>query len=193
MSDPSTTAEYPDFDELLPVTWITAPHPATLPAVELTQQCDLRTQRRSGPGGQHRNKVSSGVFLTHRESGLVGEATERRSQTQNRDVALTRLRFRLAVERRTKPGGATDMENEYQRIRSEYGRRSLKIAESNPDKPAVLTILLDDLHLAGGQPSLVAPDWSTSTSAIVALLKSHPPALEWINKVRAHHKRLPLR
>lgn len=48
-----------------------------------------------GPGGQHRNKVATGVRLIHRPSGLVVTATERRSQSANREVAFARLAARL--------------------------------------------------------------------------------------------------
>lgn len=48
-----------------------------------------------GPGGQHRNKVATGVRLLHRPSGLVISATERRSQSANREVAFERLAARL--------------------------------------------------------------------------------------------------
>jgi ribosome-associated protein len=48
-----------------------------------------------GPGGQHRNKTASAVRLVHRATGLSVTATERRSQSQNRSVALERLRAAL--------------------------------------------------------------------------------------------------
>ena len=48
-----------------------------------------------GPGGQHRNKVATGMRLTHRPSGIVLTATERRSQAANREVAFARLAARL--------------------------------------------------------------------------------------------------
>ena len=35
-----------------------------------------RAIRGSGPGGQHRNKTSTGIRLKHRASGAVGEATD---------------------------------------------------------------------------------------------------------------------
>jgi ribosome-associated protein len=62
----------------------------------LLRQCDEAFFVASGPGGQHRNKTSSGVRLTHRPSGLTITATERRSQLMNRGAALERLRERLA-------------------------------------------------------------------------------------------------
>lgn len=47
--------------------------------------------RGSGPGGQHRNKTQTGIRLTHPESGAKGEATEARSQHQNKVMAFRRL------------------------------------------------------------------------------------------------------
>lgn len=174
---------------------IDAPHPAVIDAQTLSEQCELRTQRRSGPGGQHRNKTSSGVFLTHRPTGVVGEATERRSQAQNRDVALQRLRYLLAVEIRTpspidpSAPNADPLESD---LRARYQHHSFRLSETNVDKPAVLALVLNDLWVAGGQPSLVATQWDVSTSKVVSLLRSFAPAMVWVNRVRSHHERLPL-
>src|SRR4051794_34577549 len=77
---------------------VSNPHPAAFSGEKLLSECDIRFTRRSGPGGQNRNKVETAVILTHRPTGLTAEANEARSQSQNREAALFRLRARLAIE-----------------------------------------------------------------------------------------------
>ena len=73
----------------------------TLSDDELLAQCRFERFRVSGPGGQHRNKTDSAVRLTHQPTGVVGFASERRSQHQNRTAALARLRRNIALEIRS--------------------------------------------------------------------------------------------
>lgn len=66
--------------------------PRRVPArAQLELETDIEVYVGSGPGGQHRNKTESAVRLTHRPTGVVVTATERRSQHQNRAVAFERL------------------------------------------------------------------------------------------------------
>ncbi|MBJ6761054.1 peptide chain release factor-like protein [Corallococcus sp. H22C18031201] len=58
----------------------------------LLKACEVDYFIASGPGGQHRNTTASGVRLTHAPTELSVTATERRSQSQNKDTAVRRLR-----------------------------------------------------------------------------------------------------
>jgi protein subunit release factor B len=68
---------------------------------DLAKDCAISFFRASGPGGQHRNKVETGVRVLHVPTDTIAAATEERSQSRNRDRAFERLREKLV--RKFKP------------------------------------------------------------------------------------------
>lgn len=160
-------------------------HPAALDPARLLAECEQRFTRRSGPGGQNRNKVETAVVLRHRPTGLVAEASERRSQGENRDRALFRLRSTLALEvRRPFSGAPSDL------WRSRCRGGKLAINPSHDDFPALLAEALDALDAHDYDAKIAADLFGCSASQLVGLLRDEPKALATVNARRAdrgHH------
>ena len=87
---------------------------AVLPVVEDVEieinPADIKMDvfRSSGAGGQHINKTSSAVRLTHIPTGIVAECQTERSQFQNRDYAMKLLKSRLYEIEKAKQDAAIE-------------------------------------------------------------------------------------
>jgi hypothetical protein len=161
------------------------PHPAARDLDVLAAECDFRATRRSGPGGQNRNKVETAVILTHRPTGLRAEASERRTQGENRRAALDRLRIELAltVRRPIRPDeGDPFRPSALWRSRCLGGR--IVVNPEHADFPAILAEALDVLHAMGEDPRGAAESLGCSPSQLIKLLKAEPRALAQVNTRR---------
>ena len=90
------------------------------------QDLEERFVRAGGPGGQHVNKVSTCVVLTHPPSGISVRCQEERSQGLNR----YRARVRLADKMEEKLLGAESRRRrEIEKIRRQKRKRSKRAKE----------------------------------------------------------------
>ena len=156
-------------------------HPAQLSIEKLLEKCRVERTRRGGPGGQHRNKVESAIVITHDPSGISGQAGERRSQHENRRVAIERLRLNLAVGFRIdRPLDSEPSKLWKSRI---HGGR-VEISPSHTDFPALLAEALDYLESSEFDMSAAAKCLGVSSSQLVKLFKLNRPAFSYVNYER---------
>ena len=102
----------------------------------LEEDTDISFFRASGPGGQNRNKVETGVRLHHRPSGVMVQASERSSQARNRQEAFVRLRSRLKeLNRPSKPRVPTKVPRSQrkQRLSEKRIKSTRKRQRKSPD------------------------------------------------------------
>jgi peptide chain release factor-like protein len=166
------------------------PHPAAIPVEQLLKSCTVSKGRSSGPGGQHRNKVSTHITITHTPTGVTAQAGERRSAKENQSVAIKRLRYTLAIEIRV-PVPAGDIRSELWKSRCH--KNKISCSTNHLDHPSMIAEALDVLEDAGFDPSKASTRLECSNSQLIKLIASHPPAFVYLNAQRAKHKLHPLK
>ena len=165
-------------------------HVAALDDDELLRDCEVRAGRSSGPGGQNRNKVETAIRITHRPTGIVASATERRHREENKQQAVFRLRIKLAVQVRepVDPGGKPSA-----CWRSRVKDEKLMINPSHRDYPALLAEALDRLAVVECEVPVAAELLGVSGSQLVKLIKHEPTAMSLVNEWRDEKGFKPLR
>jgi seryl-tRNA synthetase len=156
----------------------------------LLEQCEFGRGRGAGPGGQHRNKVETAVTLTHRPTGISAQAGERRSQIENKRMALRRLRLALATLHR-EPVPIGEIGSDLWHARRKGSR--LVISSRHRDYPAMLAEALDAIADGKWGTKKASIRLEVSASQLLKLVKEHPPALSMWNEQRAARGLRPLR
>ncbi len=137
--------------------------------------------RRSGPGGQHRNKVETAICITHLPSGIKSEANERRSQELNRKEALKRLRVKLACnlrKYRKHPMIPSPLWNKH------CHNKRLSISLSNSDYPSLLAEALDVIYQEALDLRKSSVLLNCSSSQLIKFLKQTPSCWSQLNQDR---------
>lgn len=164
---------------------MTNPHPATIPIEDLRAACELGTGRRRGPGGQHRNKTESAVILKHLPTGVDGQASERRSQSDNLRMAIKRLRINLALEVRCPELGEAAPSPLW---RSRCHNQRLVINPEHDDFAAMLAEALDVIANRHGHLKSSAEQLGCTSSQLQKFLQQEPRAwkqvMQWCEQ---HH------
>jgi len=161
--------------------WTLLTHPSRLSDEQLVKKCEIQFGRAGGPGGQHRNKVETAVTITHQPSGLKGSAVERRSQQENRKIALFRLRLILATDLEVLPREA---EIPTELWRSRCRNRKIACNESHQDAPSLLAEAMSACRKHGFVHTEAARQLGCSGTQLLKFLGKFPRAREVVEKSR---------
>lgn len=158
-------------------------HPSALDEEHFLRGCSVHKGRGRGPGGQNRNKVETLVEITHEATGISSHAGERRTATENRRVAIWRLRIALALMARAAVKAGDCRSELWKRRCAAEGKDAGKIVLSpaHEDFPAMLAEALDVLWASELDVKHAAVRLSCTPSQLIKLIKDQPHALAWVN------------
>jgi hypothetical protein len=156
--------------------------------VHLLKQCRVDTYIASGPGGQHRNRTYSAVRLTHVPTGVMVTGEERRSQHENKQKALGRLRMALALQVRSAEFAL------HESIKDIFNTAGpVRVNTRNPLYPQVCATVLDALFTCRGSLSSAAELLHMSTGQLAKAVGRDGDLLTAANRLRSQFNLKPIK
>jgi hypothetical protein len=134
---------------------------------KLLEECRQSRYQGSGPGGQKRNRVYSGVRVNHEASGLSAESCEGRESARNLNSALHRLRLALALAPRPAPGEPSPDADGIAALPFRAGCNP-----AHPDYPRGVLRALDALAFHRGRLAEAAAALGCTGSALTRFLRA---------------------
>ncbi len=166
-------------------------HPAMQGDEELLKNVTLDFGRSSGPGGQHRNRKATACTATHLPTDISGEASERRRQSENRKMALNRLRRTLAILLRRSI--TADSYSPTELWESRRQGTQLPINPKHSDYSAILAETLDVILACDFEMGEAATVLHVTPTQLIKIIGNDKTALTWLNNQRKERDLSPLK
>ena len=145
---------------------------------ELVKLCKTDHYIATGNGGQKRNKTSSAVRLTLKDSNISVTASEDRQQSVNKKRAIRKMRIAIAMEMREE---------------AKAWQGQLDMNPKNAQYPLFVAFLTDSLFEHNWQVSEVAKSMDISTGKLIKIIAKDDTLWQYVNKERQKNGYKPLK
>ena len=154
--------------------------------------CTQTSFQGSGPGGQKRNRVYSGVKLTHASTGESVTAAEFRETDRNRKAASRKLRLKIALTVLEGIPEFDSLQDEAQSLllkpTPDWPAFRAKINVEHVDFPNCVFTVLGLLQMRGGDIAPAAALLDVSNSALIRFIKLHKLVHARVSDLRSRNE-----
>lgn len=164
-----------------------------LPPEELLRGCRQARFQGSGPGGQKRNRVYSGIRLTHPDSGVTAESVDGRSAQRNLQDALVRLRLNLALSASIDGCDPSGIEPGGPHAAASLPEFRPDANPAHPDFPGFALRALHHFAWNRGRAAPAAEALGCSASALTRFLKAEKAVWTKTREIREKNGLIPLK
>jgi hypothetical protein len=146
--------------------------------------CRLEFYMASGPGGQKKNRTYSAVRATHKRTTISTVAEESRSQSDNKEKALKRLKKKIALQVR-KDFSSTGFKVHPEAAALFLKEGIKKINSKNRLYPLYCAVLLDSIYTSKGKLSEASKRLNSSTGKLNKVISSDKDIFNAVNSLRS--------